>query len=224
MEDHTGRDWELFCRAGLARDYEQAGNYNLFMRCGQIRAEACRALPEGYHFRLCRREELETWNHLVVEPPYVESVAAYYETVYAKREAEFFRRCLFVCDSRDVPVASCFIWRAYETVNAVSWFRVLPEYEGRGLGRALLTEVLRRTPCPVYLHTQPTSVCAIKLYSDFGFELLTDPVIGSRKNHLAESLPYLKRLMPEADYARLQFTEDGGALHDAALSGETAEF
>ena len=91
---------------------------------------------------------------------------------------------MFICDASDKPVASTFIWRSYGKINTIGWFRVLPEYEEHGLGRALLSEILKDADYPVYLHTQPTSARAIKLYSDFGFKLLTDPIIGYRKNEL----------------------------------------
>jgi len=117
-----------------------------------------------------------------------------------------------------------FIRQAYGQITTVGWFRVLPEHEGKGLGRALLSELLRTALCPVYLHTQPTSICAIKLYSDFGFDLIINPAIGYRKNDLAASLPYMQKIMPEADYARLRFVEVDDDLHEAALSSEIAEF
>ncbi|MCL2699925.1 MAG: GNAT family N-acetyltransferase, partial [Defluviitaleaceae bacterium] len=75
-----------------------------------------------------------------------------------------------------------------------------------------------------YLHTQPTSARAIKLYSDFGFKLITDPAIGHRKNYLAESLPYLEKVLPENDYAGLQFTEANDTLIKASRSSEFAKF
>jgi hypothetical protein len=60
---------------------------------------------------------------------------------------------------------------------------------------------------PIYLHTQPSSFRAIKLYSDFGFALLTDPIIGYRQNHLEECLPILKAHMLQKDFEKLQFTK-----------------
>ena len=131
---------------------------------------------------------------------------------------------MFVCDMENKPVASTFIWRSYEKINTVGWFRVLPEYEGRGLGRALLSEILKAADLPVFLHTQPTSARAIKLYSDFGFKLLTDPVIGYRKNDLAESLPYLQKVLPESDYTKLRFSKANKILLGAAISSEISEF
>jgi hypothetical protein len=128
------------------------------------------------------------------------------------------------CDAPNKPVASTFIWLAYRRINTVAWFRVLPEYEGKGLGRALLGEVLKDEEAPVYLHTQPTSARAVKLYSDFGFKLITDPIIGERKNDVNESLPHLQKILPENDYEGLQFTKANAELLAAASTSEFAEF
>jgi len=224
MEYSDCRDSYVFCQAGLKDAYETIGNYNLFMVCETPDAGAFRGLPGGYLFRLCGRGELEAWKRIVVKEQYVSFVSEFYNKVYSKEEDAFFRRCTFVCETGGAPVASCFLWRAYGTIDTVAWFRVLPAHEGKGLGRALLSEILKTADCPVYLHTQPTSICAIKLYSDFGFKLITNPVIGYRKNDLAKSLPYMKKAMPEADYAKLQFAEVDDTLHKAALSSETVEF
>ena len=100
----------------------------------------------------------------------------------------------------------------------------MPEYEGNGLGRALLSRVLQDAEYPVYLHAQPTSVRAIKLYSDFGFRLITDPMIGFRENNLTESLPVLKEIMAAADYAALQTVAANPAFLAAARSSAMAQF
>jgi GNAT superfamily N-acetyltransferase len=218
-------DLYAFEQAGIADSYEVIGNYNIFMRCDKQDTSAFRVLPDGFSFRLCRRDELEVWKRVVVEEQYVDYVTAFYEKVYAKHEDEFFRRCMFACDENDKPVASTFIWRSYGQINTVGWFRVLPEHEGKGIGRALLTEILKDTQYPVYLHTQPTSIRAIKLYSDFGFKLITgDDKIGYRKNDLSESLPYMQKVMPEKDYASLRFTDADDILLKAAMSSEASEF
>ena len=123
-----------------------------------------------------------------------------------------------------MPTASTFIWRSYGLINTAGWFDVLPEYEGKGLGRALISQILKDAELPVYLHTQPTSARAIKLYSDFGFKLITDFLPGNRKNDLKESLPYLKKILPVNDYARLQFTTAHPELITAIQSKDMAEF
>jgi len=130
--------------------------------------------------------------------------------VYGKKVDLFFEKCLFVCDINDNPIATAFVWKAYDQINAFHWFKVLKEHEGKGIGRALLSIVmqeLKQEDYPVYLHTQPGSFRAIKLYSDFGFNLLSDPVIGSRKNHLEECLPILKQFMPGEDFKNLNVSD-----------------
>ena len=221
---YRSRDYEAFVRNGVGGDYDTVGNYNLFMQCETPDKTAFCELPSEFSFRLCRRDELDVWKHVVSEEQYVSYVTEWFEQFCANYADEFFRRCMFVCDHDDKPVASTYIWRSYGKINTVGWYRVLPEYEGRGLGRALLSKILSDTDFPVYLHTQPTSARAIKLYSDFGFKLLTDPVIGYRKNNLTESLPYLQRVLPESDYTKLRFAEADKALLEAALSSEIREF
>ena len=218
------RDYEAYIQNVVGDVYYTVGNYNLFMQCESPDKTAFRELPHGFSFRLCRNDELEVWKRVVAEEQYVDYVAEYYEKVYAEQADEFFRCCMFVCNANDKPVASTFIWHSYGKINTVGWFRVLPEYEGHGLGRALLSEILKDADYPVYLHTQPTSARAIKLYSDFGFKLLTDPVIGHRQNDLIESLPYLKKVLPESDYTKLRFTEADKTLIEAAISSEVSEF
>lgn len=184
---------------------------NLFMMCRRLDRSALSTLPPGFHFRLCRPDELEQWKDMQLvgtgDTPrsYLDD---YYAKWYAPKGNLFFRRCTFICNERDLPVGSAFLWKQYDLYTTLHWLKVLPAYEGRGLGRALLSHLLRDLPpeeYPVYLHTQPSSYRAIKLYSDFGFALLSEPaVIDGRANEVEEALPILQRLMPERDYRRLR--------------------
>ena len=221
---YRNKDHEVFWSKGIGDNYEKLGNRNLFMQCHYLRPNAFSSLPTGYSSRLCRRDELEIWKSVVADEQYVDYVTNYYNEVYAKNEDEFFKRCVFICNADDKPVASCLIWRSYELINTVGWFRVLPEYEGKGLGRALLSIVFKDTQTPIYLHTQPTSMRAIKLYLDFGFKLITDPVIGHRKNDLDENLKLFYTILPKDNFLAVQYTKADDALLKAALSREFSEF
>ena len=218
------KDYEAYQNSGEGGAYHTVGNYNLFMQCNELNASALRELPNGFYFRLCGCNELEVWKSVVAEAQYIPYVTEYYEKVYAPHAEEFFSRCLFACDLYGAPVASTFIWRSYGLINTVGWFRTLPEYEGLGIGRAILSEILKDAEYPVYLHTQPTSARAIKLYSDFGFELVTDPIIGSRRNNLTESLPFLKKVLPAQDFINLRFKTANVTLLKAASSTDISEF
>lgn len=47
---------------------------------------------------------------------------------------------------------------------------VLPEAQGRGIGRRIMEELLRRAPGTVYLTVDPTNLRARNLYETCGFE------------------------------------------------------
>ncbi|MGI6372088.1 MAG: GNAT family N-acetyltransferase [Caldicoprobacterales bacterium] len=84
----------------------------------------------------------------------------------AGKEDLFFEKCLFVCDNKDIPVGTCFAWKAYDRITTIHWFKVIKEYEGLGIGRALLSIVMQSIPkeeYPVFLHTQPAKFSGNKI-------------------------------------------------------------
>lgn len=186
---------------------------NLFMMCHRLTSVALSAVPAGFHIRACRPDELELWKHIHFDTETeaaknLDYMTGFFERVYAPEGNAFFERCLLVCDADDRPVGACASWRNFGCATTIHWFKVIREYEGRGLGRALLSEVMRRIPeneYPIFLHTQPASYRAIGLYSDFGFALLTDPQVGHRSNDLSVALPYLQEVMPESMYSGLKY-------------------
>jgi len=201
-----------------------ANTNNLFMQCDMPNQDAFRPMPEGFSVRLCKRDELTIWKEMWAQGKYIDFVNYYYDLVYSSHADEFFARCLFAVDENDKPVATAGTWLSYGKINTVMWFYVFPEYEGRGIGRGLFSEALKTAGYPLYVHTHPIANRAIKLYSDFGFRLITDTIVGYRENNLQESLPYLKEVMPEKDYANLQQTKANPVLLEAALLNELAEF
>lgn len=200
---------------------------NLFMKCGRLRKEAFGELPPGYTVRKCRPEELETWIALNGEDPSsYPFLREYFQRVYGKEGDLFFKKCTFVCDSEDRPVGTCFLWKAYGKLTTLHWLKVLPEMEGLGLGRGLLTQVLGEAgeeEFPIYLHTHPSCFRAIHLYQQFGFRLLDGPAVGNRSNDLKESLPYLRQAMPQEFFQSLEMEETPSELLEAA-AGLPEEF
>ena len=188
---------------------------NLFMMCSALNPDALSKLSEEYYVRTCRKNELDIWKAMQFDDEksaieYKSFITKFFDDVYGNRESLFFQKCLFVCDKKDIPIGTCFAWKAYDKINTIHWFKILKNYEGLGIGRALFSIVMNsiaENDYPVFLHTQPSSFRAIKIYSDFGFALLTDPVIGYRHNDLDECLPILKAHMYQNDFERLQFTK-----------------
>lgn len=204
---------------------------NLFMVCRKVERGAFAPLPDGVTVRNCRPDELDIWKDFHFDTareaqenrPFMDE---FFDRVYAPHGDEFFRRCLFVCEN-DVPIGTCFIWKAYGCVNTVHWFKVRRECEGRGIGRALLTcvlEGLTEGDMPVCLHTQPSSFRAIKLYNDFGFALATDACIGGRDNSLPQALPALRRVMGRERFMALRMDSAPEELLRAAEACQWSEF
>ncbi len=182
----------------------------ILMVCRRLNRAALRPLPSGLTTRLCRPDELPVWKDLQAAPrdgSSHESLDQYYERWFAPYGDLFFRSCTFVCDEEGRPIATGFIWKPVGQRTLLHWIKTLQAYEGRGIGRALISELMRDLPAcdyPVYLHTQPSSYRAIKLYSDFGFSLVAPPFsIDGRPNELDEALPILQHVMHEDDFRRL---------------------
>lgn len=196
----------------IAMKEEEIPDLNIFMVCEEPNLGAFSDMPDGFSIRNCRRDELDVWKAFPFDDPATASEHYQYmthsfESIYGRREDLFFENTLFVCDANDRPAATCAHWKSYDAFNAIHWFKVLKDHEGKGIGRALLSVIMRRFSAgdyPVYLHTQPGSFRAIKLYSDFGFKLLSGEKFGTRLNGLDESLPILKRFIPEKHHHKLK--------------------
>ena len=191
---------------------------DLFMMCEKVNTSAFKELPPGFNFRPCRRDELEIWKQMHLDFPHspeqhVEFMAFMdrcFNDTYAINEELFFEKNLFVCNSNDEPVGRGFIWKYFDKINTIHWYKVLRVYEGLGIGRAILTRIMKELAekdYPVYLHTHPSSFRAIKLYTDFGFSFLSDPVIGYRNNDLYECLPILEKYIPKNDFEKIKITK-----------------
>jgi ribosomal protein S18 acetylase RimI-like enzyme len=187
---------------------EEIPDYNIFMMCKRINKHALTDLNPDYYFRNCRQEELELWKAFPFDS---ETIPAEYEDFmnqiindsYRGKMDTFFKNTLFVCNQEGKPVATCSYWKAYGKINTIHWLKTLKAYEGKGIGRALLSAIMRRfdnEDYPIYLHTQPGSFRAIKLYSDFGFQLLRGGRLGTRMSELEKCLPILKEFMPKKDF------------------------
>ncbi|MBQ7930502.1 MAG: GNAT family N-acetyltransferase [Clostridia bacterium] len=218
-------------------DYTKSGNENLaggnlFMMCPQLNEDALRELPEGYHIRNCRKEELDLWKTIHFDNPsdaeeQFPYMTEYFRKVYEPAGSEFWKRCVFLCDADDVPVGTCFAWKAYGCITTIHWYKIRKDCEGRGLGRVLLSQVMRSIPpedYPVYLHTHPGCFRAIKLYTDFGFVILRDTEVGFRKNDREASLPYLRKKMPVSVYESLRFADAPEKFLAAVKTTEFSQF
>ena len=211
---------------------EEIPDKNIFMMCEVLNRNALSELSASYSVRNCRSDELGIWKAMPFDDvdlakKYEGFMSDYFITTYGGKEELFFDKTLFICDRQDKPIATCLGWKAYSEFNTIQWFKVLKEYEGQGIGRALFSIVMRQLELhdyPVYLHTQPSSFRAIKLYSDFGFSLLSGDNFGIRKNDLDECLPILEEFMPKEHFQKLSIKPTPKEFEDMVNKYDTNQF
>jgi GNAT superfamily N-acetyltransferase len=216
----------------MTADPDEIPDKNIFMMCRALRRDALSELPAPYRLRSMRADEYGIWkafpfDDAATAAQYDAFMEDWFRTTYGGKEALFFERTQFAIDEHDRPVATCMVWMSYGTLPTIHWLKVRKDHEGHGLGRAILSAVMRDlddATYPVYLHTQPASFRAIKLYSDVGFDLLSGDRIGSRTNDLADCLPILQAHMPAAAFASLRITEPPPELLDFLATTTTVEF
>ena len=199
----------------MMNDYkEQLPEDNIFMSCNKVNKKAFNILTNEYNFRYLYKTELEIWKTLPYDNNYTKIheyfMTDYYNRVYKIREKDFYDKCIVVCNKNNEIIGSCFLWKLDETINTLHWLKVKKEYEGKGIGRALISKVLeniRETDLPIFLHTQPGSYRAIKLYGDFGFKIITNEEIGNRINNIDKCKTILSDNMPKKYFKKMKFTK-----------------
>lgn len=118
--------------------------------------------------------------------------------LFALREVE--RRTLFVQDENGRKVATFTNWWQYTGERRdpwVHWVAVRPEYQGLGIGKAMIYEGLRRMlriegDRDIFLCTQTWSYKAIGIYIKAGFELTKENLLGGHINEYEMAMPILK--------------------------------
>ena len=211
---------------------EEIPDYNIFMMCERLNQYAFTNLNPDYYFRNCRPEELELWKAFpfdsdTVPAEYEDLMNQFINDSYGRDMSTFFQNTLFVCNKEGEPVATCSHWKAYGKIHTIHWLKTRKAYEGEGIGRALLSAIMKRFDSkdyPIYLHTQPGSFRAIKLYSDFGFHLLRGGRLGTRTNELEKCLPILQEFMTQKDFERLGIIDTPNDLMQLLESETTIQF
>ena len=102
-------------------------------------------------------------------------VKYFFDCRYSSHPALFREDGFFFISHNNRYVATAFAWQEepHTSVGILHWLAVVPEYQRRGLGRALALCVLRyhkeHGKTSVSLKTEAYRDAAIKLYEDIGF-------------------------------------------------------
>lgn len=180
--------------------------YNLVMRrkTGEHLPQV--ALAEGYSFVPFTLGDEMDWAEIEASVGEFDSVSEaleYFQEEYLAYPKEVARRTIFVqsSDFKKVGTATC--WWNYTDERrdpTMEWIAVMPEYQDKGLGKAIVFEGMRRMLMiegdrDVFLHTQTWSYRAIGIYLQAGFEFIRTGSFGGHQNEYEEALPYLELKM-----------------------------
>ncbi|WP_317854867.1 GNAT family N-acetyltransferase [Chakrabartyella piscis] len=158
-------------------------------------------LPEGYTIRPFQTGDEVHWAKIEVSVLEfaTEAIAVnYFKEVFLSHKEELEKRCLFLCNPEGIPVATANAWRVEGELGhqaALQWVALMPEYQGLGLGRAIVSAAMSLYPTyevglPVYLHTQTWSHVAVGLYDSLGFVVLKEERVGRLNPSVTGDLVY----------------------------------
>jgi GNAT superfamily N-acetyltransferase len=160
-------------------------------------------LPEGYTFvPLTVGSEID-WAEIETSVGEFDSISEaleYFQTNYLSYPGEAERRTIFIQTSDKKKVGTATSWWNYTGMRrdpALEWVAVMPEYQGTGLGKAVVFEGLRRMLLiegdrDIFLHTQTWSYRAAGIYLQAGFEFMKTGSFSSYDNDYEKAIPYLK--------------------------------
>lgn len=137
------------------------------------------SLPSGFRFRFFEKGDEQTWARIETLVDEFENEAAALERFnaeFGEHLEEMAERCLFIENEDGEAIATTTAWYGNlrgKVEGRIHWVGVIPEYQGRGLAKPLLSEamkILAQHHTTAYLTSQTTSYQAINMYLNYGFE------------------------------------------------------
>ena len=134
-------------------------------------------LPKPYTFRPYRIGDAERWVHVqrTANIGIGDVSMQTWINDFSKHEELMPERSWFVINGKGEDVASISAWwrdRPEGEQGLIHWVAVLPECQGKGIGKAIMTRAmlwLAEAYDSAYLVTSIVRIPAIKIYLDFGF-------------------------------------------------------
>ena len=161
-------------------------------------------LPGGFSFSLFEAGDEKSWAKIetsVLEFSDESDALVYFQKEYLPYLPELSRRCLFVQNGESEKVATAMAWWNYTGIRRdpwLHWVAVNPEYQGLGLGKAIISEAIAlmadiEGDRDFYLHTQTWSHKAIKIYEKAGFFITSEKNLNGYANENYEKATEILR-------------------------------
>jgi len=135
-------------------------------------------LPEGYTMRAYRPGDKRVWLdiHYAAEK-LLKVTPKTFDDNFGYDLSSMPRRCFFLVspDGRDVGTITAWYLRRYygRPWGRIHWVAILPEFQGRGLSKPIMTVAMKRLASlghrRAMLTTATPRLPALKTYLDFGF-------------------------------------------------------
>jgi len=163
-------------------------------------------LPEGFKFVQYQSGDEKAWAKIetsVLEFDDELDALLYFQKEYLKIPSEAERRCLFIENPQGEKIATASAWHSYSGIRrdpCLHWVAVKPGYQGVGLGKALVSKVMRHLrdiegDRDFYLHTQTWSHVAVRIYLKLGFTITGEKNLIEYENaEYPENIELLKKV------------------------------
>jgi len=139
-------------------------------------------LPAGYSIRWYQPGYEEYWQEIqLLADEYIRVTPdLFHEQFGTDTELLSGRQC-FLCDSEENFIGTASAWldnHGGKSFGRIHWVAIIPQQQGRGLAKPLLTIICKRLKelghSRTYLTTQSVRIPAINLYTKFGFAPVID--------------------------------------------------
>jgi len=163
-------------------------------------------LPEGFSYQMYQPGLEKDWARIEAAAGEFEcemEALLYYQKAFLPYSEELPRRCIFIKAPDGELVGTATAWWDYNGQRRhplVHFVAVKPNYQGKGLGKAITAEVIRLMDAVdgdsvFFLCTQTTSHKAIRIYERAGFYITNEKgVLGRPNDQYQEAIDLLASL------------------------------
>lgn len=153
-------------------------NLSVYMHRPDLANVPVYALPPGYSAHWYESGDVKHWVSIHERAErYAEVTEQVHEENFGSDFDTLHQRQCFLLDQHTNPIATATAWSDDEYDGCISgrvhWVAVVPEHQGRGLSKSLLSIVLGRMvelgDNRAYLRTSTARLPAVNLYAGFGF-------------------------------------------------------
>ena len=140
------------------------------------------SLPAGYSIRWYQPGYEKYWHKIqLLADEYTRVTPDLFEEQFGTDTQLLCDRQCFLCDSEGNIIGTATAWldnQSEKSPGRIHWVAIIPQEQGKGLAKPLLTIICKRLKelghTKTYLTTQSVRIPAINLYTKFGFTPVID--------------------------------------------------